>query len=73
MITDEEFSAITVIAKYHYYKQYVEPLEREYDELLEENEKLKKSEQRYRNLASKLQKDKQQLKNTIKKMKGTMK
>lgn len=40
--TDEEFEALSVSSKYKFYKDYVEQLEKDHDELLDENEKLKK-------------------------------
>lgn len=48
-LSDKEYQAIQVTAKYQFYKEYVEPLEVEYDKLLDEvvtlrkeNRKLKK-------------------------------
>jgi predicted nuclease with TOPRIM domain len=41
-LSDKEYQAIQTIAKYQFYKEYVEPLEAEYDKLLDEVIKLKK-------------------------------
>lgn len=42
VLTDEEFNAIVVCAKYKLYKDYVEELESDYDDLAFELESLKK-------------------------------
>lgn len=49
MSEEEEFIALRNTILYKYYKDYVEPLEREFDDLLEENKHLKISNTRYQN------------------------
>lgn len=41
-LTDEELESLITTRLYKYYKDYVEPLEIEHDELIDEVEKLKK-------------------------------
>lgn len=48
--------ALINTAKYAYYKQYVENLEKEHDRLVDENESLKRSEKRYREMCVRLKK-----------------
>ncbi len=63
VLNDEEFNAIVTSAKYEFYKDYVEPLESDYDDLAfeleslkEENLKLKKQieDSTYRKIAKNL-------------------
>lgn len=49
MSKEEEFIALKNTILYKYYKDYVEPLEREFDDLFEENKHLKMSNTRYQN------------------------
>lgn len=41
-LNNEEYQAIQTVAKYQFYKEYVEPLEVEYDRLLDEVVTLRK-------------------------------
>ena len=63
---EEYAKAIATVEKYKYYKEYVENLESEFDELEDNYNNLTVHKGDYRKMASKLQEDKKALKKEIK-------
>lgn len=71
MTYKDEIAALITTLLYAYYKRYVEPLEKDHDELLKENKLLKrklkdKSNTDYRELAIKLKNERDYYKKIVK-------